>query len=60
MSSGVQVAQAVLKDPEDKTKISLVYCNQMPGDILLWDELNEMAAKHNNFQVWYCGESLPP
>lgn len=54
----LQVAKAILKDPEDKTQISLIYANQTPDDILLWDELDEMAAKHDNFKVHYVGESL--
>lgn len=51
----MQVIKAILKDPEDKTQISLLYCNQMPEDILLWEELDDMAATHDNFKVWYCG-----
>lgn len=32
----------------------------MPEDILLWGELDEMAAKHDNFKVWYCGVFSDP
>lgn len=51
-----QVAKQILKNSEDKTQISLIYANQMPDDILLWDEIEEMAAKHDNFKVHYVGE----
>ena len=52
----LQVAKQILKNSEDKTQISLIYANQMPDDILLWEELEEMAAKHDNFKVHYVGE----
>ena len=51
------MAKAILKDPEDCTQISLIYCNQTPEDILLWEELDQLAANHDNFKVWYCGAS---
>ena len=50
--------KAVLKDPEDKTQLSLLYANQTPEDILLWDELEALAAQHDNLQVWYTGVLL--
>lgn len=56
----VQVAKAILKDPEDKTQVALIYANQTPDDILLRDELDKMAAKHHNFKVHYVGESSWP
>lgn len=52
----LQVAKEVLKRADDKVQISLIYCNQTPEDILLWEELKEMEAKHSNFKVWYVGE----
>ena len=51
------MAKAILKDLEDRTQISLIYCNQTPEDILLWEELDQLAADHDNFKVWYCGAS---
>ena len=53
----MQVAKEVLKRADDTTQVSLVYCNQTPDDILLWEELKEMEEKHDNFKVWYCGET---
>ena len=41
-----QVMAAILKDPSDKTQISLLYANQTESDILVRDMLDELAAKH--------------
>lgn len=57
MLVSLQVAKEILKHSEDKTQISLIYANQTPEDILLWDELEELAAKHENFKVHYVGEA---
>ena len=47
----LQVASEIVNNPEDKTQVSLVFANQTEEDIILKDELDEMAAKHDNFQV---------
>ncbi|KAK9807828.1 hypothetical protein WJX72_010494 [[Myrmecia] bisecta] len=47
-----QVIKAVLKDADDNTQLSLLYANQSPDDILLWDELEEMA-EDKRFKIWY-------
>lgn len=39
-----QVIKAVLKDADDKTELALLYANQTPDDILLFDELQALAA----------------
>ena len=46
-----QVAQEILRNPEDKTQVSLIFANQTEEDIILRKELDDMAAKHDNFQV---------
>ncbi|OWM88463.1 hypothetical protein CDL15_Pgr003875 [Punica granatum] len=48
-----QVCQAILKDPEDQTEMYVVYANRTEDDILLRDELDEWAKKHDRFKVWY-------
>ncbi|KAL2339838.1 hypothetical protein Fmac_007778 [Flemingia macrophylla] len=48
-----QVAQAILKDPEDRTEMHVVYANRTEDDILLREELDEWAKKHDRFKVWY-------
>jgi NAD(P)H-flavin reductase len=55
-----QVIQAVVKDPQDRTELSLLYANVSPDDILLREELDALAAAHPNFRVWYTGEPAPP
>lgn len=45
----------MLKDPKDTTELSLLYANVSPDDILLREELDALAAKHDNFSVWYTG-----
>ncbi|PSS31779.1 Nitrate reductase [Actinidia chinensis var. chinensis] len=54
-----QVIQAILRDPEDDTEMFLVYANRTEDDILLWDELDSWAAKHERLKVWYVvGQTL--
>ncbi|KAK9823153.1 hypothetical protein WJX72_000662 [[Myrmecia] bisecta] len=49
-----QIVQAVLADPEDATRIKLVFANQTQDDILLQAELDELVAAHPaRFQVVY-------
>lgn len=36
-------------------QLSLLYANVSPDDILLRDELDQLAAAHPNFSVWYTG-----
>ena len=47
----LQVASEIVNNPEDKTQVSLIFANQTEKDIILKEEIDEMAAKHNNFQV---------
>ncbi|XP_062026225.1 nitrate reductase [NADH]-like [Rosa rugosa] len=48
-----QVAQAILKDPEDDTEMHVVYANRTEEDILLREELDGWAKEHERFNVWY-------
>ncbi|KAL8199522.1 hypothetical protein R6Q57_013090 [Mikania cordata] len=49
-----QVMQAILKDPEDDTKMYLVYANRTEDDILLRNELDAWAQKYEDqVKVWY-------
>ncbi|WVZ20681.1 hypothetical protein V8G54_008003 [Vigna mungo] len=48
-----QVVQAILKDPEDHTEMHVVYANRTEDDILLREELDEWAKKHDRVKVWY-------
>ncbi|XP_068653215.1 NADH-cytochrome b5 reductase-like protein [Aristolochia californica] len=49
----LQVIEAILKNPDDNTQVSLLYANVSPGDILLKEKLDVLAAKHPNFKVHY-------
>jgi nitrate reductase (NAD(P)H) len=48
-----QVVQAILKDPEDETEMFVVYANRTENDILLREELDDWAKKHDKLKVWY-------
>lgn len=43
----LQVIKAILRNPQDKTKMSLIFANVSKDDILLYEELKEMALKHS-------------
>jgi len=50
----LQLITEVLKRPGDNTQLALLYANQSEDDILLRDELDVLAAKHQDqFKVWY-------
>lgn len=42
----LQVIKAILRNPEDKTKIYLIFANLSVEDILLHEELKGLAEKH--------------
>ena len=46
-----QVANAILKNPADKTKITLLFANVSADDILIEDELTNLQALSPQFQV---------
>ena len=49
-----QILKKIASDPEDKTKVSLIYGNVSEDDILLRDELNALAAKRpNQIKIFY-------
>ncbi|MED6218321.1 NADH-cytochrome b5 reductase [Stylosanthes scabra] len=49
-----QVARAILENPQDKTKVHLIYANVTYEDILLKDELDGLVANHpDQFKVYY-------
>jgi cytochrome-b5 reductase len=49
----LQVIQRVLVNPHDNTNITLVFGNQSPEDVLLYDFLNMLAQNFDNFKVHY-------
>ncbi|RUP50511.1 hypothetical protein BC936DRAFT_138802 [Jimgerdemannia flammicorona] len=53
------IIRAVLKNPEDKTQLNLVFANVNEEDILLKKDLDGLAAKHDNFKVHYVLNNPP-
>lgn len=50
----LQVITAILNDPKDSTKISLLYANQTEDDILVRDLLEAHQKNHpDRFSLWY-------
>lgn len=47
-----QIMKAILRDPEDTTKVSFIYANNSESDILLKEELDHMS-KDSRFTVWH-------
>jgi cytochrome-b5 reductase len=56
----LQVIRAILKNPQDRTQISLVFANVTEEDILLRCELDELAAQHpERFRIHYTLDRPP-
>ncbi|XP_061345252.1 NADH-cytochrome b5 reductase-like protein [Gastrolobium bilobum] len=53
----LQVIEAILKNPDDKTQISLLYANVSPDDILLKQKLDILATSHPNLKIFYTVDS---
>ena len=53
----LQVIRAILKDPQDKTEIWLIFANQTEEDILLRKELE--AIPKERFHLWYTLDRPP-
>jgi len=56
----IQIMRAALKNPQDKTKISLIYANVNEEDILLRDELDELLDTHKKDLTIYFVLNNPP
>ncbi|KAI3891181.1 hypothetical protein MKW98_007486 [Papaver atlanticum] len=53
----LQVIEAILKNPDDKTQISLLYANISPDDILLKQKLDILSASNPNLKIYYTVEN---
>ncbi|CAN1120315.1 NADH-cytochrome b5 reductase-like protein [Linum perenne] len=49
----LQVIEAILKNPDDNTQVSLLYANVSPDDILLKQKLDYLATHYPNLKVFY-------
>ncbi|EDK46633.1 NADH-cytochrome b5 reductase [Lodderomyces elongisporus] len=43
-----QLLREITSNPEDKTKVSLIYGNTSPEDVLIKDRIDDIAAKHKD------------
>lgn len=55
----LQIIGAIIRDPEDMTEIYLIFANSKYDDIILKDEIDEIAEKYPNFNVHYVLEKPP-
>ncbi|ORY91105.1 hypothetical protein BCR43DRAFT_498512 [Syncephalastrum racemosum] len=55
----LQIIRAICKNPNDKTIVNLIFANVKEEDILLKEELDDLAAKHSNFNVYYVLNEAP-
>ena len=56
----LQLIKAILRNPMDKTKISLLFANQTEDDILVRNMLEELQEKHSDrFKLWYTLDRPP-
>ncbi|GAB5033102.1 nitrate reductase [Nannochloropsis oceanica] len=56
----VQVLRAVLENPCDTTRFSLIYAARVPEDLLLREELDAWAEQYEQFTVHYTVDVPPP
>lgn len=49
----LQVITEIITTPEDTTKISLIFANETENDIVLKEEIDELARKYPDFKVHY-------
>ncbi|KAI7905724.1 uncharacterized protein BX663DRAFT_500701 [Cokeromyces recurvatus] len=49
----LQIIHAIVRNPNDKTQVSLIYGNVTEEDILLREELDELAKKHDNINIYH-------
>eukprot|EP01061_Rhynchopus_euleeides_P001155 TRINITY_DN10824_c0_g4_i1.p1 TRINITY_DN10824_c0_g4~~TRINITY_DN10824_c0_g4_i1.p1 ORF type:complete len:283 (+),score=110.80 TRINITY_DN10824_c0_g4_i1:52-900(+) len=54
-----QIISYLLRQPEDNTKLTLVYANRTPADILLKNELDNLARTNPRFNIYYVVADAP-
>jgi len=56
----LQIIRAIMKDPEDRTKVSLIYANVATNDILLREDLERLAKTYaEKFRLYLVVEKAP-
>lgn len=57
----LQVIQAILKNPADRTQVSLIFANVAEDDILVRSTLEDLAAKNpDRFKLHYTLDKVTP
>jgi len=56
----LQVLDEILRNPQDKTQVSLVFTNVSNEDILCKEQLDKYAQNHPNFKVTYLVQKALP
>lgn len=54
-----QIIKSIIKNPNDKTRVQLIYGNQTEADILLKPELDEIVKNHPQIKVHYMLDKAP-
>ncbi|MEW5305661.1 MAG: hypothetical protein WDW36_008187 [Sanguina aurantia] len=49
----LQLIDAVLSNPDDRTELSLIFANNSEDDIILRNHIDNLAKTHKNFKVYY-------
>lgn len=49
----LQVISAIVRNPEDLTRVDLIFANVTEEDILLKEDIDDLAEKYPNFNVHY-------
>lgn len=56
----LQLIRNITQNAEDETKLSLLFANKSEEDIMLRNELEEVAKDHaNRFKLWYTVDNAP-
>ncbi|KAJ2911108.1 NADH-cytochrome b5 reductase [Coemansia aciculifera] len=57
----LQLARCIVENPEDHTKVTLLFANKTVDDVILKDELDGLAARYpDKFAVHYIVDKQPP
>lgn len=55
----LQIIRAIIDNPLDQTEVALIYANVTFEDILLKEDIDEIAKKHNQIKVYYVLNNPP-
>ena len=55
----LQIIRAILTNPADTTRVSLIFANVNEDDILLREDLDGLSQKYSNFKLYYVLNNPP-